>query len=547
MTAPMTFAADTPRSKAGTPLVKIAISRAKRSLFETLAKSTGHRVASGFRANDHHTGSWTFNGRKRRHEITLDPNAHASVNAKLPVTPEQWLAYFTAILRHEVHHGLHTERDLYRVNRECGTHAVPFSSLNVAEDIRIDTLARVTGGAYDWWKYYQPDTAGSKVTEPLAWLVWFKLAEGKWHRLSPRIEWAGVAKVERVRIGKPDGKGQRDAEIVLSEFAAEFAAATSTLSLVPLLRDLFLTFPSAQQDIGKVGGLPSGIVGHGYSYNPSAKRESMHADTVVEVTGDAPDEAVTGLPPHMSAELTYFLGEEETALTAEQYEKRTGRDLKAIAEKGRRVAARLAGLMGTVGGSPSRVAMDGNRLHIGGVMTGDARSFRTSGKRGEKPTVAVLFDQSGSMGADWSRHGASFMAALLLLHQQGRMNVTCVMTGDHKHAVVPSNFPVTAVGRFTCNGGCESIDRTLEAVKRTLQAADIVLVYTDGYLTDGVVNAAQWRSHGVDLIGTAVGYGEYDATTKRKNLTKHFGRAIMAEDGEKLATKIVQYIAANTR
>jgi hypothetical protein len=74
-----------------------------------------------------------------------------------------------------------------------------------------------------------------------------------------------------------------------------------------------------------------------------------------------------------------------------------------------------------------------------------------------------------------------------------------------------------------------------------------VLVYTDGYLTDGVVNAAQWRSHGVDLIGAAVGYGEYDATTKRKNLTKHFGRAIMAEDGEKLATKIVQYIAANTR
>jgi hypothetical protein len=543
------IAPDAPRTKAGTPLVKLALSRAKRKggvveVFATAAPA--NRTALGLRDNDCHTGQWTYNSRKRRHEIALDPNFHTSVTGVAKPyrgLQEWWLEYATAILRHEVHHAMHTERDFYLVDRDCKAHDVPFISLNVAEDIRIDTLARKVHGFYDWYRYYQPDAKSAKVTEPLAWLVFWKLCEGYWSRLSPRITWTGVATVERVRLGKPDGLGKRPAERVLQEFADDFSRAANTRALVPLLRDLFLTFPSAQKDIGKIGGLPSGIVGHGYNGAGMGKPDgAVVAADVTVVTG-----AEGKLPEHLSADIEYFLGSSygvTSKSTIAEAEKLVRRDILAIGAKVSKVAGRLGGLLGQLGGAPTRLSSSGSRLHVRGVMVGDSQSFRVSGKRkGEKPKVVVVFDQSGSMVNDWESHGAAFMGAFLLLSQQGRLDVTCILTGDHSHAVVPRNFPSDQTGRFVCMSGCESVDKTLRANKKAIVAADIAIVYTDGALTDGRVNAAEWRRHGVDLIGAAVGGSAYGTSTKREALTKHFGRSIIAEDGEALATKIVQYIA----
>lgn len=567
MTAPVTapalpapFAADAPVTKSGTPLVKLALSRAKRKggVLDWLATSTGHRVAVGLRENGHHTGSWTFRRMRGgpRHIVTLDHNAHKSVSkttSRYPKTAEQWLAYFAAIVRHEVHHGLHTERDLFRVNRECMAHDVPFSALNIAEDHRIDEIARKSHGEYRWDFYYQPETADDvHMTEPLAYFVWDKLCESKWTRIvrfTPK--WQGAKTVERIRLGKPDGRGQRDAQDVLREFVTEFKAAVDTMSLVPILRDVFLTFPAAERDVTKIGGLPSGVIGHGYSYNGGGMKQPNAGD-VVAVDGEVRTADPVSLPPHVAADVAYFLGGNADGalwkIFASGMYPADGVDIEPkTAAQSRQVAARMAGLLGAVGGPVTRIATSGNRLHVSGVMTGDAGAFRTSNTRGERPKVVVLFDQSGSMSSDWRNHGAAFLGAMLTLHQQGRMDVTCVLTGDHRHAIVPPNFPVQHTIRFCCNGGCESVDKTLEAVKPQLRAADIVLIYTDGNLTDGNVDAARWRSHGVDLIGVAVAASGYAKAMRVPALKKHFGRGIIADNGAELATKIVQYIAARTR
>ena len=436
------------------------------------------------------------------------------------------------------------------VDRECRAIGAPFLALNIVEDIRIDEVARKSHGDYRWDRYYQPETPDdAKLTEPLAWLVYFKLCEGKWNRISPRISWTGIATVERFVGGKKDGLGLRDTVSVLSEFAIAFRDAVNTLALIPILRDLFLTFPSAKTDPSKIGGLPSGVVGHGYS-GGGAATAPVPVGTVEPVGTGEDFVPPADLPEHLTEDvLSYMGGADYAKMSDSQWEDMFGgRDLPAIAEKGRRVAARLTGLLGARGGIPTRAALDGSRLNISGAMVGDALSFRTSGKRkGERPNVVVVFDQSGSMGPDWMSHGAAFMSAFLRLHQEGRMRVTCILTGGHRHAIVPENFPPQMVGRFFCAEGCESVDKTLDANKARLRAADIVLIYTDGELTDGKVNAAQWRSHGVDLIGCAVAKEDWKVEAKRVALTKHFFRALIAEDGEKLATKIVQYIATATR
>ena len=151
------------------------------------------------------------------------------------------------------------------------------------------------------------------------------------------------------------------------------------------------------------------------------------------------------------------------------------------------------------------------------------------------------------MHEDWKRHGAAFLGAMLTLHQQGAMDVTCILTGGHKHAVVPSTFPVGKVARFLCGESCESIDRTLDAHAAVLRAADVVLVYTDGKISDGDINAAQWRSRGVDLIGCAVARSDAHATELRKSLSEHFHRALIGRGSEDVATKIVQYVTARTQ
>lgn len=550
-TAPSPFLPDAPRTKAGTPLVKLALSRAKKAgLFDDVAKTTGRKVAIGLRANGSHTGSWTFE-RKRggRHVITLDPNAHLGISMPKPrhATDEWVLSCFASILRHEAHHALHTERDLFRINKLCASHGVPFVSLNIGEDIRIDEIARRKHGFYGWAKWYG-ETKAIEATEPLAWLVWAKIYETY---MAP-VTWKGVAEAERIRLGKADGKGKRAAVVILREFYNEFAATASTSDVVTLLRDLFLTFPTAEQDITKIGGLPSGIVGHGYGGTADAT-EIVHADTPVAIAPVTTDTSERGTADSRRVQPERFMAAGGTftiGWTAEMFERVTGRVPSAIAAQARRVADRMARLMGSVGGQPDRIATSGRRIHIGNAIAGRAEAFRVAGERkGTCPRVVAVFDQSGSMASDFATHGAAFLGAMLLLSRQGLIDGHIVLTGGGKHAILPPTFPVEKVVHFACGEGCETVRDTLDAQRKLVQSADIVLIYTDAELTDGVVDAGKWRSHGVDLIGCAVtdGLAGYDGTMKRRKMTTHFHRALLAETGEQLATKIAEYIATRSK
>jgi hypothetical protein len=106
---------------------------------------------------------------------------------------------------------------------------------------------------------------------------------------------------------------------------------------------------------------------------------------------------------------------------------------------------------------------------------------------------------------------------------------------------VPLSFPPLLFGRFRCGAGCESVDRTLNANRALVRDASTVLIYTDGALTDGKVDAGEWRSRGVDLIGCAVAQATRAADMSER-LEKHFHRGITAPTGEALATAILGYV-----
>jgi hypothetical protein len=191
----------------------------------------------------------------------------------------------------------------------------------------------------------------------------------------------------------------------------------------------------------------------------------------------------------------------------------------------------------------SRTATSGSRLHVRNAAVYASDSFRTvtPHRGGKERKVVAIFDQSGSMHHAWHLHGVYFAAALQTLAQRRILDATVILTGGHSHCIIPRNFPALLFGRFGCRAGCESIDKTLAATRDLVRSASTVLIYTDGALTDGKVDAGEWRTRGVDLIGCAVAPA-HKAPDMNTRLATHFHRGIIAESGEALATAILGYV-----
>lgn len=536
------------------PARVMRLGRAKTGQLRLLANevySRGGRVRPVIAPVSGHTASWTPTVVKSRpyHIITLDPEYHLSMN-RGQESHRLRLAYGAALLRHERWHGILSDRDFSKVNEALRTHKLSASLWNLAEDLRIEEAARLREGKPFEWTRWHATKAGTD--DPVRYLFECLTQE----RPRPATSWKGPEWHVRVRSGTPDPETRtRD---ILDTFAAEMRAAATTMDLVPILCDFRDTFPTATTDC-----LPAKYAGTGYGAGTDASG-SVSAGT--HYTPEPEPDFPLGLPAAKLADLAEHFAVKAYSATglshtvnhigaargtaalvkvARDREKvyfgrAQGKTLRQLATP---LAGRLARMLGTVDSPRTRTATSGPRLHLSGVMVGDAQAFRQRVVRGGKRKLVVIFDQSGSMQADWYKHGAVFASALQLLRQQGLIDAMLVMTGGRKHAVVPKAMNLTLFAGLHCGHGCESVDTTLDAYKADILAADTTLIYTDGKLTDGKVDAGKWRSHGVDLIGATVAQS-YNHATLRRAMTEHFSRAILATNGEELATAIMQYILA---
>ena len=214
-------------------------------------------------------------------------------------------------------------------------------------------------------------------------------------------------------------------------------------------------------------------------------------------------------------------------------------------------ADRLAQKLGEVvaaSASPktARLASSGSRLHIPGVAVGSAQAFRAPGKTGGKAHLTFVVDMSGSMGHDWNTHGKLFVAAVLRLIRRGTIAGSVWLTGGGRHAVLPANFADEQLATLLPAKDNESVAVTLEALRATITNSHATVIYTDGRLTDGAVDAGLWRARGVDLIGAVViPAGQYNATSVRTDMVGHFGRVVTGTTGLELAVKLAQYAATH--
>jgi hypothetical protein len=543
-----------PRPKLTT--AQIAIRRGKRAGGELhkLATERGHAVTGKVEACGG-TAAWTFTAKpKAMHTILLDPDFTALMDAPRRKTKGIALAYAQAMLRHERWHGLVTDPDLKALNGYAMTCGVTFDAFNIGEDLRLEARARAKEGVvFNWLMYNKlpPHHALMAVTEPLLWLslvTMWELPDSAAHGVSAygvtHMTWGGDAMVERARTLRGvlvSKDGVKDTAWVLSEFVREIRAAATSYKVIDVLADMFATFPHAK---GKASDIPNLHGRHGGSFSKSGGDDGERAT-------EAPERGYTAVTApaveRNERSLNHFvrgpLADARKPLPAgHRWEEGEQMQTRAAG----RMAERMATLFGSVDSPRMRTATSGSRLHMSGVMVGDSAAFRRSSSRGGKRKCVFIFDQSGSMNYSWNEHGAAFCSAVLQLHQQGVIDATIIMTGGGRSAILPTSEPKCVPFRMRCNEGSESLRDTLQTHADKVAAADSVIVYTDGQLTDGAVNAGEWRARGVDLIGAMV-CDNGGTSYYRGQMDMHFGNSILRESGLELATALVQHIGATTK
>lgn len=223
----------------------------------------------------------------------------------------------------------------------------------------------------------------------------------------------------------------------------------------------------------------------------------------------------------------------------------------------RRIAGGFATVFENATPSPAQASSSGTRLRLSKALTRqwDTAFLHLGGSAGVRDIVLVV-DMSGSMEGMWETGGKEFVWGLILLAREGVINLRIFLTGN-KVAEMPVSIPFSMFLRLALFHGREGFRSTLQhaRIAPLLEQADCVLCWTDGQLTDGCVNAAEWRARGVQLIGATLADPKSHATIMDTGTSPrvvrlleamrlHFHSGFADTNAVTLATQIATYIAS---
>lgn len=441
-----------------------------------------------------------------------------------------------ALLRHEAAHATYSDRDLPATAEACRNAGVPFSLLGLFEDARIEHLEREAGKVlsrdgkrhiYDrfrfWWTTPNPARTHSPSTQ--LWCLINREASS-WSSLSVAAAiWDGV-------MGDMDH---------IRRLYREAIKAASTNDLIPICLEWFKRFGAPLATLPRVSaklGDETCPTGKGAGFGEV--KETNELDLSV---GELPNDLKTGTgaTKNEQSEMGQFSWTRHCG-----YELDDARPVKP--EDVRMMAQRLTQIVKRAGRAPIRTATSGARLHMPGVISGAANSFRGTKAANGKRTVTLVMDMSSSM-ISCRRAGDqhTFMLALMLLHRRGILTANIWLSGNDRCARVNPLLSAADVHKILPMGGRESIRATLQNPETLadVMASDLTVVYTDGHLTDGDIDSNEWRLKGVDLIGacTWVSTVPHQREKIRAKMTHNFATWFAAETPVQLAGEIVNHLA----
>ena len=526
--------------------------RQKAGRIRELRNRDGHGVVINYDPKLN-TMAWRFDAKKGKHRLTAGLEFRSVTDATVRSDDRKMFEFACSLLRHEADHGLFTDKDLDTIGKELAAEGIPFSLFNLFEDARIEYKDR------EEHKLADP-------TKPVAWFRWTRWTPNPDRTDKPEeyfwsmVNYEGSHRSSTTTTSWVEpGIKRWDTRAFIRNCYHRATAADTSRDLYPVLRDWVKRFgtkveltPRGSDEIGGKGdpnkgeASGSGKIGSGYGYSEG----EGNGEAVTEPPADIPTDLTKGpeVPVELQRDLKVF-----TKRFEDNPDYYSQEPYIADPNKVRSMIGRLSDMVKRADHNPAAIGTSGSRLHMPGVMVGGSQSFRQLKAGDGKRTVTVVMDMSGSMA---SRGGQAqeFMLAMAALHRRGLLDVRLWCSGGSKAAKVDMAWPVQdGIIKLRHTKGSESIAATLknDKVRKDLQDSSVVIIYTDGQLTDGSVNAGEYRRHGVELIG-ALALTEYDVNAKgrgsdptpyyRREMTTHFSRAIICENSERLAAELVNYV-----
>jgi hypothetical protein len=544
-------------------------------------------------------GHWHAERNLETREVVHKIRIAKDIEKSSGLTGDRLADFVEVVLRHEAYHARHTSRDPHIVHKAIDQHQVSPVLYNLFEDARIEAAGRRNerGRPFDHAGFHLKGTTAQN--EHLNVVSYFQAlthsdagAAGPVWVGSPYVRWRGetlatAALIKRFHTRAQDCRSTYDLWPIMVEFIGAFKAAQpapppdNPQPQQPKGKgdkkggekgeatekeddyrskdygddDDYGECAGGGDDGGDEGddGAEEGNEGAGVVYHECVRgaEPTPHGST-------GPDGKPAGFPasdpPSLSAgnrtkECTHA---EKEALSFYQqnhltWKNSTARRAEPTAPKWetpdlsnvQAIARMFEKLIGQRDAARYITSTSGRRVHLRGAIVGAQQSFKRPLLKSGKRRIALIMDMSGSMNSRFTKHGAAFLAALHILRNKGVIDADIYLTGGGRHAVFPAGISLSALDTMAAAKGTETFAATLKAITPVLRKADTVLCYTDGMLTDGDVNAGQYRAQGIDLIGCAVAP---PGTNIPLALATHFGATVVAESGVLLAAKLLQHI-----
>lgn len=477
-------------------------------------------------------GGWQFRRETGRNEILLNEalDRYADIREELE-------GFALNVYFHEIAHSLYTDPDVKKAVKLMWRFGekVPFSTLNMCEDARIEACWRShTGRTFQWERWLllpwqRKGATGIEKATPEEIFMAFVTREGEEKAIAEILEEAGK--------DSPACRARAERVLWYYRRAIDLRAGSAgeTLALVPLCRAWHREFGSSAKGrrwLMKLG--------------------SFHGDDVRQfIEENMPDDEDF---------LDASFREEDLLACDDPCSLRALRMRRiALSRRGRPNGSKLwipdcnrgkfnPARASAVEDRLARWLRGGEERRVKTVFPNkifSARDYARGSKRvyrGRRRTsegvkkVLLLVDCSGSMKGTPALNGLTLLQVINRLHRKGEVDARVFLTyGPNEELPLP--FEEERLFSLASKGGTEGFERCIRENEEAVRGADVVFAYTDGQITDDPIDRERWRRLGTPSFGLYAGDGHEEYARK---LEKWFEHGIAAPSLERMIDAFVK-------
>jgi hypothetical protein len=467
------------------------------------------------------TACWRYNHAKNRHEIQVGLDCVKIANRETKSDVAKVTNFHKEVLRHEIGHALFTERS-NDVVEKLNDENIPFNLFNLFEDCRIEFLLTKNYPQFKkffWFKYLDFSDSVKFASEAILNLKhkesMIRVHGSKSNSLMRFCPMISQSKPTVEYFYNDASQGNIKTKKAICNYYERACNAVNSMAVVQILKDFIQSFGLDVPSVYVYENVHNGVE------DKNAKKiQSKHY-------AKQDDDGCSNNCEWSDITSTNHVDESNV-----RYSKTIANSLRPLIKKFGRVRG--------------KVSTRGSRLHLKNAIARCEQMFKMISSTKGKPTITMLIDFSGSMRDTWTANGGrEFVSAFQILSEQNLINFNPIYSKDG-YGYLLKNHSINDIMSIRTNGSHEALDNNLKRFFPMVKNSDVVLLFTDGFLTGNIVNEKEYREQKIDLIACCIP-NESDVEKVRKYCNGYFTKSYIDTSAIGLAKRVVQHTLEKTK